>query len=382
MRRVAERIYRTAIVGARRGLHHMRAYAGLEDRARVTAIAEIDAERRAAAAAAVGPGVQVYSDWLEMLDRERPDILHVVTSPTIPRAQWVQPAADAGVRVLALEKPIALRPSEADALLGAAERAGIKVAVNLQRRYMPFAGVLMELLADAERGLGPVHFVRASSAGMVADMYPHLLDLVLLAVGDAQPSHVWAAVEGSETDPRYPGPRQLMAECSFVDGTRALCEISHQSESPFGWRDFPAVYPPDIRPWGPHRCNVDVWAERGRFWWREYGTWGYQVEGRPPRSEPTAFRDDDVPAQRAYTAALVDWLEVEGMEGAPHRCSLATAGAGFALLSGALRSALLGQRLGYPEAGNLSDAEYGQLMERLGATQPAQPALSALSGAR
>jgi predicted dehydrogenase len=360
---MVERNYRAAIVGARRGLHHLEGYAGLEDRARVIALAEVDPERRAAAEAKLGPGVHLYADWLEMLERERPDVLHVVTSPTIPRAQWVQPAADAGVRVLALEKPIALRPSEADALLGAAERARIKVAVNLQRRYMPFAGVLKELLADPERGLGPVHFVRASSAGMVADMYPHLLDLVLLAVGDAQASHVWAAVEGSETDPRYPGPRQLMAEFSFVDGTRALCEISHQRASPFGTRDFPAVYPPDIPAWGPHRCNVDIWSERGRFWWREYGTWGYQIEGRPPRQEPTAFRDDDGPAQQAYTAALLDWLE-----GTPHRCSLATAGAGFALLNGALRSALLGQRLSYPDAGSLSDAEYAVLMERLDAT--------------
>jgi hypothetical protein len=355
-----KRPYRTVIVGARRGLHHLRGYTGLEDRARVTAIAELDPERRAAAETAVGPDVRLYADWLEMLDRERPDILHVVTSPTIPRAQWVQPAADAGVQVLALEKPIALHPSEADALLAAAERAGIKVAVNLQRRYMPFAGVLVELLADRERGLGPVHFVRASTMGMVADMYPHLLDLVLLALGDAPPSHVWASVEGTETDPRYPGPRQLMAEFSFVDGTRALCEISHQRASPFGMCDFPAVYPPNIPVWGPHRCNIDVWAERGRFWWREFGTWGYQVEGRPSCSEPTSFRDDDLPAQRAYTTALVDWLE-----GMPHRCPLATAGSGFALLNGALHSALLGRRLSYPEAGALTDTEYAQLMDRL-----------------
>ena len=45
---MAEGRYRAAIVGAKRGLHHWGGYAGLEDRATVVALAEVDPERRAA----------------------------------------------------------------------------------------------------------------------------------------------------------------------------------------------------------------------------------------------------------------------------------------------------------------------------------------------
>jgi hypothetical protein len=354
--------YRAAIVGARRGLHHYQGYSGLEDRARVVALAELDPERRAAAGDELGPDVRLYADWLEMLERERPHVLHVVTNPTIPRAPWVAPAAVAGVQVLALEKPVALRPSEAHALERAAQEAGIKVTVNLQRRYMPFAETLLDLLADGERGLGPVHFVRGSVRGFVTDMYPHLADLILLAMGDAAPTHVWATAEGRETAHLpSPGPQRLLGEFSFANGARAFYEFSPTGEPAFGSRDFPATYPAEMKPWGADRCNIDIWAERGRAWWRENGTWGYQVEGRPTHITPSAFLVDDLPAQRAYTTALYDWIE-----GRPHRCQLPSALAGFWLQQGALHSALLGRRIAYPAAAAMSDEELDTFLERLG----------------
>jgi hypothetical protein len=130
-----------------------------------------------------------------------------------------------------------------------------------------------------------------------------------------------------------------------------------------------------MKPWGADRCNVDVWAERGRCWWRENGTWGYQVEGRPAYQAPSAFLVDDLPAQRVYTAALLDWIE-----GTPHRCQLSTAVAGFTLHLGALRSALLGRRRPYPDAAAMSDAEYDTLLERLGVpgSAAAPPAITSL----
>ena len=360
--------HRAAIVGARRGLHHLQAYASLEDRAEVVALAEVDPERRDAAAARLGSGVTLYADWLEMLARERPAVLHVVTNPMLPRAQWVRPAAEAGVQVLALEKPVALRPSEARALARAAEETGLKIAVNLQRRYMPFADALRALLDNPHNGLGPVHFVRGSVRGAVTDMYPHLADLMLLALGDVPPTHAWAAADGHETAHPSPGPRYLLAEFSFASGARAFYEFSPTGEPAFGARDFPATYHPDMKPWGPDRCNVDVWAERGRCWWRENGTWGYQVEGRPSFQTRSAFLDDDPPAQRAYTAGLLDWLE-----GVPHRCPLSIAMAGFELHTGALHSALLGRRVAYPEAAEMTDAEYDALLERLRGPAGAAP---------
>ena len=55
-----------------------------------------------------------YTDYVEMLKKEKPDIIHAVTEPTVPRHIWVEPAAEAGVKALVIEKPLALRPSEAE----------------------------------------------------------------------------------------------------------------------------------------------------------------------------------------------------------------------------------------------------------------------------
>lgn len=359
----ADMTHRAAMVGTRRGLHHAKAYEGLGPRMRVVAFCEADPERRAQAAEATG--LPVYADYAEMLERERPDVVHAVTSPLVPRVTWVEPAAQAGVKVLVIEKPLALRPSDAATLLDVAERSGLKIAVNHQRRYMPFAGALLDLVADEGTGLGGVHFVRASTYGRVMDMSTHLLDLALLALGDVPPTHVWAVAEGYEEHAWYPGPRQMTGTFTFSHGARALYEVSPADEPPFGNRTF-AFDPPEGMPaYGPHRMHLDVWAERGRFWWREWGTWGYEVRGRPLFSAPAAFYRDDLPAQRAFTSALADWIE-----GVPHRCRLEVAALGFDALQGALRSALLGRRLAFPEAARLTDAERDELLRRLAADDP------------
>ena len=69
-------MYRTAIVGGRRGVHHARCYAGIENM-KVIAICEIDEERLKVAAEELDiPG---YTDYVEMLETEKPDIVHAVT---------------------------------------------------------------------------------------------------------------------------------------------------------------------------------------------------------------------------------------------------------------------------------------------------------------
>jgi predicted dehydrogenase len=332
-------VYRVAIIGGRRGLHHASAYEGLEARARVVAVAEVDAERRAAAAAALG--TPAYADWREMLARERPDILHAVTTPLVPRVQWVEPAAAAGVQLLVLEKPLALTPGEGTALAAAITRTGLRVVVNHQRRYMPFAEALLDLLADPAAGLGPVHFVRASTIGKVMDLGPHLLDLALLATGDGDLIRAWATADGSEDHPEYPGPRRLLAGFATASGARVLVEATPEDEPTLGRRDFAADYPDFMPGYGPHRCNLDIWAERGRFWWREYGSWGYEVAGRPRHQAPTAFKHDDPPAQRAFTAALADWLD----GGPPHRCRFDLAWRAFTALLAAGAAARAGRAL-------------------------------------
>lgn len=288
-------VYRAAIVGARRGLHHAKAYQGLENM-KVVALCEKDEERLAAGLKELEvPG---YKSYEEMLEKERPDIVHAVTMPSIPRVTWVEPAAANGVQVLVIEKPMALLPSEAEALTRAQRKTDLKIIVNHQRRYMPFAAKLLELMAKNQ--LGQVHFVRASTQGEVMDMATHLMDVALLPLGDTPPTRVWAAAQDGSTyvNPNLRCPGDLIATYTFTGGSRLFFE---SARSAFGTADYPGVGSACY----PYRCNIDVWADKGRFWWRENGQWGYQVDGMAyPFWEKTDFNLDDMPAQRAFTQAL------------------------------------------------------------------------------
>lgn len=313
----------------------------------VVALCELDAERLAYGTRRLGvPG---YASMEEMLEKERPAIVHAVAKPTVLRAQFVEMAAAAGVKALVIEKPVGLRPSEVDAVARAVERTGLKVVVNHQRRYMPFADRLRELLLSGE--LGPIHFVRATTEGPLTDMATHLFDLVLLAVGDVAPTHVWATAEGGGDygAPNYLCPDAMIGTYTFPGGIRVLFESAEQA---LGTRDSRACN---------GRCNIDIWASRGRFWWRQFCQWGYQTDGMTwPELHPTNMEAGDIPAQRRFTRAIADWLDDEAR---PHHCRFELAKLGMDALLTGYRSALLHQRLSWPSP--LTDDEWDQLRARL-----------------
>lgn len=338
--------YRTAIVGGRRGVHHARCYAGIENM-QVIALCEIDPDRLKDAVAELN--VTGYTDYVEMLNTEKPDIIHAVTAPTIPRHIWVEPAAEAGVKALVIEKPIALRPKELEDLAAAHERTGLKIIVNHQRRYLPFAEKLLEFFDDDS--LGDIHFIRASTQGEITDMDTHLMDVVLMALKDITITDVWGAVEGGEIYdvPISQCPEDLMAIYTFENGARVFFESARTA---FGTIDFPGSNP---------RCNLDFWATKGRMWWRENGSWGYHLDGMTkPFVEPTHFGEDDKHGQRAFTQAIATWLDDENQ---PHRNRLEYALLGFDLIMAAYRSALIGERIAWPP--KLSDDEWVELKDRV-----------------
>ena len=338
--------YRTGIAGGRRGVHHARRYEGIENM-KVIAICEIDDERLKAAVAELNvPG---YKDYVEMLEKEKPDIVHAVTEPTVPRHIWVEPAAEAGVKALVIEKPLALRPREADALAAAHEKTGLKIIVNHQRRYLPFAEKLLEFFADGS--LGDIHFIRACTEGDITDMDTHLMDVVLFALKDIPITHVWGAVEGAEIYdvPHRQCPENLMAIYTFENGARVFFESARTA---FGTIDFPGSNP---------RCNLDFWGTKGRMWWRENGSWGYQLEGMAHHFiEKTHFGEDDKFGQRDFTQAIATWLDDETQ---PHRNRLEFAMLGFDLIMAAYRSALIGERIAWPP--KLSDEEWVALKNKV-----------------
>ena len=82
------------------------------------------------------PETRLYADYREMLDKESLDILTVATSDHL-HAKIVIDGAESGVKGIFCEKPIATTLEDADAMIAACERNGVKMSVNHSRRWIP-----------------------------------------------------------------------------------------------------------------------------------------------------------------------------------------------------------------------------------------------------
>jgi predicted dehydrogenase len=103
-----------SVVGCRAGRGHALAMAESGEFA-VTAVCDLDEELAAKVADQLGGGA-VYADYAEMLERERPDVVAVAT-PNDSHARLTIAAAEAGVRGVCCEKPMATSMAEGRAIL-------------------------------------------------------------------------------------------------------------------------------------------------------------------------------------------------------------------------------------------------------------------------
>lgn len=130
---------RLALVGCGRISHkHVEAAIANADRLELVACCDPIAERSEAKAgeyakASGAPMPATYADYREMLERERPDICAVATESGKHPAVAID-CLRAGAHVVC-EKPMALSTSDADAMIGAARKAGRKLAVCFQNRF-------------------------------------------------------------------------------------------------------------------------------------------------------------------------------------------------------------------------------------------------------
>jgi predicted dehydrogenase len=102
-----------------------------------------------------------YADYRDLLERDDIDVISVGTPPTTHR-EIVEAAAARGVHVLC-EKPLALNLADCDAMVRAAEAAGVKLAVyhnylwytsTQKLRELIDAGAIGDVVSTEIRGLG------------------------------------------------------------------------------------------------------------------------------------------------------------------------------------------------------------------------------------
>lgn len=113
----------------------------------LAAVCDTDEGRREAAPA----GVPFYTDFQEMIQREKPDAVHICL-PHYLHAQVSEAAAAMGVHVFC-EKPVAMNTAEAEAFAAfEAEHPEVHIGVCLQNRYNESVERLKEIIESGQYG--------------------------------------------------------------------------------------------------------------------------------------------------------------------------------------------------------------------------------------
>lgn len=163
--------------------------------ATVVGACDLDAGRRERASARWK--IPMFSDFDEMLERARPQVVVVATPPEHHVDACIR-ALGAGAHVIC-EKPLATTIADGRRILDAAETAGLRVAMNYEFREMGIAAAVLERIGAA--GVGPLHFAHVwqsmdlppwkepgwrghLSRGVLFEAGIHLVDYVLALFGD------------------------------------------------------------------------------------------------------------------------------------------------------------------------------------------------------
>ena len=124
----------------------------------MVAFCDIIEERAQKAAGQFGvEGAAVYTDYREMLEKEKLDVVHICT-PNKSHADIAVAALEAGCHVMC-EKPMAKTVADAQRMVDAAKRTGKKLTIGYQNRFRPDSIYLHKACRRGD--LGDIYYAKA-----------------------------------------------------------------------------------------------------------------------------------------------------------------------------------------------------------------------------
>jgi predicted dehydrogenase len=213
---------------------HARNFARLVPGATVGAVSDPVEEARTAAASELG-GVASYGEYLQLI--EDPAINAVlIAAPTALHCEIAVAAAAHGKHVFC-EKPMAMNSAECDAMIAAAEKAGIVLQIGFMRRFDESFRAAYRRVQDGEIGdvvlvksctHGPTYpkpwmFDLAQSNGPLAEVCSHDIDTVRWFTGSefAEVYAIGGNYRTPEARESHPGfYDQVLLSARFANGSQ------------------------------------------------------------------------------------------------------------------------------------------------------------------
>jgi len=334
---------RAAVVGCRMGANHAKAVAALPDY-ELAALCDLKKETAQAVKAETGGGAAIYTDYAAMLVQAKPDVV-VIATPTGSHARFTIQAAEAGVKGVYCEKPMAVHLGDARRMLDACRSRGTALAIGHQRRMSAPYRTMRKLIEEG--AIGDVQLMRASCAGDFLSDGTHSVDSLLYLAGDAGVKWVLAAMFRQEVEPGLPD----QWDYSIFTGRRYghLVESGMMATLEFGSGVRAEFLTGDARFPGRGYQDIEIIGSKGRLW--------RAGDGAQP---PVLLQDGEAGGYRAAELVPSDWEnELQGVfhafaetvrSGAPHPLDGATAIRTQEIVMAAYESARLGKRIELPLA--------------------------------
>lgn len=183
--------------------------------------------------------IKKYTDYKLLLAEERPELVAICTESGL-HAQIALDCIAAGCNII-IEKPIALSIADADAIIAASEKAGVKVCVNHQNRFNKSIQKIREAVDKGRfgrmfHGTAHIRWARdweyysrakwrgtwAQDGGCLMNQCIHNIDLLIWMMG-GEPVEVMAYTDRMKHD--YIEAEDLgLAVVKFANGTYGMIE--------------------------------------------------------------------------------------------------------------------------------------------------------------
>jgi UDP-N-acetylglucosamine 3-dehydrogenase len=223
-------VYRVGIIGCGRprnaegatgfGMSHAHAWGYKQSPdARIVALADIDLNNARAFQAEHG-GDAVYADYLEMLARESLDIVSIATWPHLHEPMVIA-AAQAGVKAIHCEKPMAPTYGAAKRMVEACQRTGTQLSFNHQRRFATAFRTARDLVQEGV--IGDLERIEGVCDNLF-DWGTHWFDMIHFFNGETPAEWVIGQIDGRGSKQLFGAwmEGQGLSHIRFQNGVHAL----------------------------------------------------------------------------------------------------------------------------------------------------------------
>jgi predicted dehydrogenase len=313
----SQKTYTVVVAGmGKRGTHHAEAVAK-NPRFKLVGLCDITPERLESARQKFGVE-KVNTDAVQLLADTRPDVFIFCTLPQI-RLPLIQAGVNAGVQLIAFEKPVALSMNEGLAMFDLLRKTGVKSVVSHQHRYGAHYQKVKEIISSG--ALGRVHTVYGHATGWMMHMMSHMVDYtswyndyspVEWVVGQAAGKEKFADVHSS--------PDYIAALVQYANGVRGVIECGAGA---------PDV--PEVEAWW-RKCRIGAQGTDGFAEVLTGGGWRAVTKNGASSGPGGMDYDHDMPP---YIQDIADWLDDPAKV---HPCNGETAFKGLEVMMAACRS--------------------------------------------